>query len=402
MRAILLIALLGSSSAALSQQSNAPPTASGQIVVTGERISDLRAALRQCLARNCPPDEDINATLGLAEALFVDGEYAEAREEVSASIGRNGDEARRFPEPVSDLYRVHARLSRNLGHDNSALRSTYGILNALEEGIPQQDHRHFTARFEIAEVQLRMGRLRSAKETLRDLAADARRAGREDVAVRAELRSLWFEWLADPQSDARAQLQRLARLPDTDRRYESVGARLILARILRHERNDVEADRLLAGIGSDNSGARRLLSQPEYRLTQQERGPVGDHEIDEINSIAVALGSPLSRVTENYERKWIDVGFWITPEGGVTDLDVLREGGNAGWAEPLLDSIRGRRYTAATEPTYKVERYTMTAGFEAATGTRIARRSPRARVEYLDLTNAEDAPVPQGNPIADN
>jgi hypothetical protein len=361
------------------------------IIVTGERISDLRARLAACLARNCPPDEDIDATLALAEGLFVDGEYGEARGLVAASLRRNGDEAKRFPEPVSDLYRVHARLSRSLGFDNAALRSTHGILGALKEGIPTQDHRHFTARFEIAEVQLRMGRLASAKQTLGDLVREARRAGRDDVATQASLRTLWYEWMVTPQSD----LERLARGADPTRRYESVGARLILARMLRHEGKTEQADALLAGIGSGNSGIRRLLSAPTYHLLQQETVVPEGSTLNE----AVTLGNTLHRVTENYEKKWIDLGFWIGPDGRVSDLEVLRKGGNDAWAAPLIESIGGRLYSAAEAPTYKVERYTMTAGFEPATGTRIARRSPRARVEYVDLTAQNEAGQPASRAV---
>jgi hypothetical protein len=320
--------------------------------------------------------------------LFVQGDYVDAREQVQASIDRNGDEARRFPEPVSDLYRVHARLSRNLGHDRSALRSTHNILNALKAGIPQQDHRHFTARFEVAEVQLRMGRLDSAKETLVDLAADAKRAGRQDVATQAQLRVLWYEWLAMPQGDARKQLERLTRLTDAERRYEAVGAKLILARILRQEGKNEQAEALLAGIGNGNSGVRRLLSAPSYQLVQQEiKAPSGD-------GLREGTSNVLNRTTVNYEKKWIDVGFWISPDGRVADVELLRKGGEAGWADPLLRSIAGRRYSAASEPSYKVERYTMTAELETVTGSRIARHSPRARVEYLDLTAQGEAGQP--------
>jgi hypothetical protein len=381
--------------AAVSQPSQQQPTPDGPtIIVTGERIGDLRAALAACLARNCPPDEDINATLALAEGLFVQGDYVDAREQVGKSISRNGDEARRFPEPVSDLHRVHARLSRNLGHDRAALRSTHNILKALETGIPQQDHRHFTARFEVAEVQLRMGKLDSAKETLIDLAADAQRAGRQDVATQARLRTLWYEWLAMPEGDARSQLERLARLNDPDRRYESVGARLILARILRQEGKVERAEALLAGIGNGNSGVRRLLSAPNYQLVQQEiRGPTADGMVDVTANV-------LNRLTVNYDNKWIDVGFWIMPDGRVADVEVLRKGGPAGWSDPLLTSLAERRYTAAAEPTYKVERYTMTAELETTTGSRIARHSPRARVEYLDLTAQGEAGQPASQPPA--
>jgi hypothetical protein len=44
------------------------------IVVIGNRIQMYRDRLAACLARNCPPDEDIDATTALAEALFLTGQ----------------------------------------------------------------------------------------------------------------------------------------------------------------------------------------------------------------------------------------------------------------------------------------------------------------------------------------
>ena len=188
------------------------------IVVTGIRIQDYRDRLAACLARGCPPDEDIAATLALAEAQLLEGAYADARTSVRESIGRNRDEARNFPEPVSDLFRAHARLSRHLGFDRDALRSTHEILNALQEGLPSEDHRHFTARLEIAEIQMAMARLGPALRELERLEREARQAGRSDVVTLVELRKLWYRWIADPDGPARAQLIEMARSDDPDRR----------------------------------------------------------------------------------------------------------------------------------------------------------------------------------------
>jgi hypothetical protein len=75
-------------------------------------------------------------------------------------------------------------------------------------------------------------------------------------------------------------------------------------------------------------------------------------------------------------------------------MEVLRSGGEDVWARPLLESIRGRLYSTADEPTYRLERYTLTAAREQPTGTRMQQQmSDTARIEYLDLT-AEHAPPP--------
>jgi tetratricopeptide (TPR) repeat protein len=388
--AFALLLLIAAPAAA--QDDAQEPDLSEPIVVTGIRIQDYRERLAACLARNCPTNEDADATLALAEALFLEGDYDAARTAVHASIRRNRDHTTGYPEPVSDLYRAHARLSRHMGQDRDALRSTHEILNALQEGIAREDHRHFTARLELSEMQMMMGRLNAARRELSQLARQARRAGREDVATLAELRSLLYEHIANPHGPARSRLQELANETDPARRLQSVGAKLLLARLYRDEGDAERADALLAEVGRGSSRHRRLLHSPEYVLqTQEARFDASDQV--EIGT-AVRFGNTLGRLPENYDGKWIDVGFWVLPDGSVSSLEVVRAGAPHDWAEPLLGSIRGRHYSAAEEASYRLERYTYTAEYETATGTRVRTRSPRARIEYLDLTVNDPPPPP--------
>jgi hypothetical protein len=84
----------------------------------------------------------------------------------------------------------------------------------------------------------------------------------------------------------------------------------------------------------------------------------------------------------------------VMPDGHVAGLEILRQGSNPDWSDPLIGSIRGRRYEPAAEPSYRLERYTYTADYEQILRTRIPQRSRRARVEYIDLTTGETPPVP--------
>src|SRR5690349_6634013 len=156
LKAISSILLAAGTAASAQAQAQAQPQsqpAAGpeqNVLVIGDREA-YRRRLAECLARRCPPNEDIDATTALAEVLFDEGEYREARSVLRASIGRNRDEAARYPEPVSDLYRATARVTRQLGFDQEAQRYTWQILSALRAGLPVEDHRHFTARLEIVE-----------------------------------------------------------------------------------------------------------------------------------------------------------------------------------------------------------------------------------------------------------
>jgi len=390
MHSPLYLALIATLSGPAFAQQQAPAAAPQSIVVTGPRIHDYRDRLAACLARNCPVNEDVDATLALAEALFLNGDYRDARSAVRGSLGRNRDRASAFPEPVSDLYRTSTLLARNIGLDEEARRQSFGILNALQAGIPQEDHRHFTARFEIAEVQMMSGNFLGARRELRRLAEAARAAGREDVVTMAEVRELSYETIAFPAGGARLRLEQWSRLTAPADRLRATSARILLTRLYRSEGDTARADALFAEIGrSSPGGRRRLLHAPRYTLAQQEIRPLSnDERLD-----PTMLGSALNRMSDNMEDGWVDIGFWVTPEGRVSGVEILRHGAGTSWAEPLIEAIGGRLYSAGPEATFRMERYTYTSRYVQRTGTRLLQRSPAARVEYFDLS-AGNAPPP--------
>lgn len=393
MTTMLLSALTG----LMLQPATLPAKQPEAIIVTGRRLTDYHQALRACLARNCPPNEDIDATMALAEALFIEGKYREARAAVRGSLSRNRSKARDYPEPVSDLYRANARIARNIGMDTDAARSTWEVLRTLKNGIPVEDHRHFTARLEIAQALQSFGKYDQAKRELRTLAEKAQAAGRRDVVIGAELRSLWIAYLEAPMGSAAVrQLNDYSRSPDLRR---SIGAKMLLIRIHSERGAHQEAERLIADLGQ-SSEHRILLHNPPFQLAQ--RADVGATQARDSASRSNGMGGAggtkgfgltanlVEQLVNNFDDDWIDVGFWVRPNGEVEDLEIVRQRNEASWAKPLLASIRKRRYAPSDgENTYRLERYTYTAAYaEAPTGTRTSRRSPNARIEYFDLSQA--------------
>jgi hypothetical protein len=82
----LPVVMLAAPAFAQDSQDN---SGSGQtIVVTGTSLAQTERNLRECLARRCPPDEDIAATLAHAENQFVAGDYAAARRTTKASLAQ--------------------------------------------------------------------------------------------------------------------------------------------------------------------------------------------------------------------------------------------------------------------------------------------------------------------------
>lgn len=382
------------------QQPSPPPQTNGpqNIVVTGDRLADLRARLAACIASHCPPDMDIDATTALAQALFVANEYREARTVLLASIGRNRREAEDYPVPVSELYRANALVARHLGFDADAQRSTWEILHMLQRGIPVEDSRHFTARLEIIESLIAFGEYYQARDQLRELANRARAAGRDDVVTIAQMRGLWLRYIQAPDSsDVVRELVTLSNSADAAR---SLAAKRLLIRIYSARGQQREANALIAGLGI-NGTRRTLLIAPYFDVAQQdnivattERTINGTANTPPPrpgeNSPSQLLQANLAdRMTDIYDQT-VDVGFRIRQDGTVAEVEVVNRSGAPGWEAPLMRSISGRRYAIAADgsETYRVERYTYTAErrTRGLSGTHISNRSPRGRVEYRELS----------------
>jgi hypothetical protein len=383
------------------RQTSGPQT----IVVVGERLRDLRAQLAACLARHCPPNEDIDATTALAQALFVANEYREARTVLLASIGRNRREAEHYPVPVSELYRANALVARHLGFDADARHSTWEILHALQRGIPVEDSRHFTARLEVIESLIAFGEYHQARDQLRELASRARAAGRDDVVTIAEMRGLWVRYIQAP--DNNEIVRELVALSGSADARRSLAAKRLLIRIYSGRGQLREANALIEGLGV--TGTRRLLLvAPFFDVAQQDNiVPTTTRTVNGTtnmppprpgqNAPSQLLAANLAdRMTDIYDQT-IDVGFRIRPDGTVAEVEVLNRRGAPGWETPLMRSISGRRYAIASDgsETYRVERYTYTAErrTQGLSGTHISNRSPRGRVEYRELSETN---IPAG------
>jgi len=362
-----------------------PPAEDGEtIVVTGERIVDFEQRVRACLARGCPVNEDVDASLALAEAHFLNGDYAQAERAVRASLDRNAGKAAQHPEAVADLWRSAARVQAHAGREPHARRSARNVLRALEAGIAGEDHRHFTARLEMADFLVRRGDFYDARGMLKELRHAARGARREDVVRMADMRLLRIAYVTAPADDKRPlrRLQTLAASSDPARRYESVSAKLMLASIYRARGDKARSDALLASIPANHGPRRALLFNPPYRLPTEDPQLTG-----------------ASPAPSSFEDRWIDVAFWIRSDGRVEDVEVVRSGAPHRWAASLLRSIEARLYGSSEDPTphYRLERYTYVLPYVWSSGERRGRRYLPPRVEYLDLTADQEpgsAPPP--------
>jgi hypothetical protein len=87
---------------------------------------------------------------------------------------------------------------------------------------------------------------------------------------------------------------------------------------------------------------------------------------------------------------WVDVGYWIRPDGSVDDIEVLRGSRTRGWEAPVLSNIASRRYAPTRDPVgqFRVERYTLTGDYFNPSGSLIRRRGLNPRFEMQPLTGS--------------
>ena len=383
MKSLYFLPLLALSAPALAADEPNQQT----IIVTGTSLSQTERNLRDCIARHCPPDQDVAATLAHAENQFVAGDYEGARRTTKASIGRNNRFDDQYPVPVSNLYRAESRIAAHLGEARDFEQSTWGIKRALKAGLPREDVRLVGADLEVAGMFASLGRTESARIKYEEAAKDAARINRPDLAAIARLRLAWLSQLEGDTQLARRKLEEIASDRSPQARAARLSALVLIARLDRQAGKQDSSDALIQELRGAGFAQPVLLFAPEIKMTQRTVAEEGE------------MGSTTRLMaTQNFDDRWIDVGFWVTPEGHVTDLDVLRSKGPTYWAKPLLASIAGRIYSPSNngnvDGTYRVERYTFTSLWEERTGTHLRQRSANARIEYLDLTAQ---PEPRAN-----
>jgi tetratricopeptide (TPR) repeat protein len=395
--------------ALFASTSSVPQDSRQDIIVVGRAIQTAKDSLAACLARRCAPNEDIDATLALAESQLVAGKYRDARSTLLKSLGRNKKQADAYPIPVSDLYRANGRVAANLGIDNDFNRSTWGIYRTLKHGLPNARELHYSALMEVAEMLARTRNHQRARLYYERIADQARKDGRPDIAALAELR-MTLRHL--PPYMREAGVRHILSGLDPSLKAPILEGKLALARIAYENHEAAKGDAVVRELASLNIRKPILIYAPPYELAggqsstdsaaQTDQSPftpptnpesAADNGTVPGNDRGTGHGGVALTSTQmalNVEDMWIDVGFHISPDGKVQDLKIERKHGDIGWARPLLLSIAGRRYTPAEEgapESYRKERYTFTSGLEPGAGTKMAQHSPVPRVEYFDLSD---------------
>jgi len=364
-----------------------------EIVVTARSLNETGNALKDCLARKCPPDEDIKATLAHAENQFVEGDYKDARTTILRSLGRNRKFKKAHPVAVSDLLRANSNVAVHLGEADSYRLSILDLRDTLKEAFPANSARVMSAELEVADSRLKLGYPDEARRKYLEVEKDALAGNMPFMAAKARLRYLSLLVLianAGQQKDrikkARVELDRYVAEPTKGAEKFAFVAEVLRSRLDRKSGDNSSTEALIKAYAELGSVGRPVLLQA--------------NPIERKGTLAIrdTGGSDLYRIgAPNVDNRWVDIGFWINSEGRVEEPEILRSEGKTNWVKPVLKSIRSRRYTptlkTATDSNpgfYAVERYSLTAKWEkGGTGSRMRKRSANYSIERIDLSVAQ-------------
>jgi hypothetical protein len=370
-------------------QTNGDP----EIVVTGRSLKETGDALAACLARNCPPDEDVAASLAHAENQLLEGDYKDSRTTLLKSIGRNRKHGDKFPVEVSDLFRANSRVAEHVGEAKNFQLSVLDMRNTLKSGLGEKDPRVMVAQIEVGDSRAKLGFPDEAERIYQDVERQALANGQNRVAMFARVRQALLAQtraeasnLDSDRKDARKLLDDIITNPLPGTEEFAMAAQVMRARDDRKKGDAGSTEAILREFAARGGASRPVLlfSEPIKRIDlSQDFG----NEQPPANT--------LQRLTAlNSVGKWADVGFWINADGRVSDVEVLRADGTKQWLKPVFDQIKTRVYAPlrrtdndATPGFYMIERYTLTARWtDDATGTNMRRREATPRIERLDIT----------------
>jgi hypothetical protein len=372
-------------------------SAEDTIVVTAKSLKQTEADLAACLARACPPDQDVKATLAHAENQFVAGEYKNARTTLLKSVSRNRKHGGAYPVPVSDLLRGNARVAAHLGEAADFQSSTIASRDILKKGVGPTDPRTLVGDIEVADMRAKLGYPDEAERMYKSIGERAGALKLPVIVSATEIRQAMLKLASDlptDQKDGRDRLVRLSQGTDPAYRGTRLAAKILLARSDRKAgKDDATTKALLAEFAAGGgTAAPTLLYAAAIKQPEAPRGGA-----DEGRTATTMLA------TKNFEGQWFDIGFWVTPDGKTSEVEVIRQSGaDKSFVKPVIESIQTRIYAPLKrEPgdpgVYAVERYTMTSQWvDDNTGTRIRMRSPVPRIERMDLTADQlaDSPKP--------
>lgn len=340
-----------------------------------------QAELEACVARDCPPDQEIKAALVVASRAFLAGDYSGARHVLLKTRGRTAKFDAAYPVAVSDLHRALNTMGNLDGRPDAARMSAFDATAALRAGLKPDDPLILLQRLDTASQLARETRIIAARQIYDDVVKRANKAGYPGVEAQAmfQAASLYTALASvDPgYRDAATQwVNRLEKRREPEFAPFREGIALVKLQIA--------ATQARGKRGAVLANAKPLASREAFLLDE----PAVTFSVSDPRFATVAGG--------NNRPEWADVAFWVQPDGSVRDLTVIGRSSSppGSWLATKTEAVAKRRYAPFTGAAiYRVERYSMVYSFGLQTGSHMPSRSARGLLNTTDVTAAHPAPA---------
>lgn len=365
--------MIGPALLLLAQTATPPVAVPDDIVVIGSRAEDALAA---CLERNCPPAQEVEASLQASVEQFVAGRYAVARRTLQTAIKRNRDHAAELPGPVSSLYATLATVAEHEGDTRLWTASARNNLTILRKYVGSDNRATLTEQISFGDTLLGMNQPQAADSTYATVQRVAIERNYSMLAAAATFRRALVAFAGREYKVAQRFADESVRLAGSDARLMGELRDTLNARIAIQKGDEGAIDALVARLRQSTDRQPRLLYSK----------PVSELE---------AIGDGIRQDPwHDSEIRYADVGYWIRPDGRTSGVEILRDRGLGQWRPGILKQVGERRYVpldvAGGHPgLYRIDRFTVRGTIGTPIGSRIERRIGRLTVHVIDLTETE-------------
>ena len=354
-------------------QAATPSAPAEDVVVIGRRAEEDLAG---CLARSCPPAEEVEASLQAPVEQFVGRRYRDARRTLQQAIRRNRDHAAEMPGPVSSLYATLATVAEHEGDPKLWLVSARNNVLVLRQHLGAGDSATLAQELVFADTMIGLNQRPSAEAIYRRVQQTAAQNGQLKLAGGAAFRRAWLELMARRDKEAIRLADEAVAIAGADNRLMIELRDILQMRIALRRGDEGAVDALAERLRQSATEQPRLLFAPPIEDINADQLPIEKNPAHD-SGIRIA-----------------DVGYWIRPDGRTAEAEVLGASGLGQWKTGILQHISRRRYAAlAVEPgdpgIYHIDRFTVRGTIGIPTGSRIPMRMGNLTVHIIDLTETD-------------
>jgi hypothetical protein len=177
------------------------------------------------------------------------------------------------------------------------------------KGLPDRDRALLAAQFDVAAMLLGLGKKDEAQIIYARIARNADEYGAKDLGALAQLRSAWIDYRTGQERQAKPVIERVAASTDPALKQPRFAALVMLSRIRRETGQPDDTDQLIKALADGGYERQTLLWAPAIESEPGGDGAARTPRQANYNSQLLMTSG------ENFEKKWVDIGFWVKPDG---------------------------------------------------------------------------------------